>query len=170
MRFHAISVPRGKLNALSFPSVTDAHNLTLTFQTRFNVESESIFTQLVFEHSLRIRLRSDALDKKDDKKDDKKKKDKKGKKDTKGKSPSTATPASGETQTQSPTDTETDTLVESEEATPEGGHAKAKTGHLVGKINNLITTDSNTIQNSYQAIALCKISCLSSSRVFLTIL
>ncbi len=109
------------------------------------LRAESIFTQLVFEHSLRIRLKSDALDKKEDKKDDKKKK---GKKDTKGKSPSTATPASRETQTQSPAETETDTLVESEEAAPEGGHAKAKTGHLVGKINNLITTDASTIQNS----------------------
>ncbi len=104
---------------------------------------------------MRIRLKSDALDKKDDKKDGKKKRDKKGGKDTKGKSPSTATPASGDAQTQSSAETETDTLVDSEEATPEGGHAKAKTGHLVGKINNLVTTDAQTIQFSYQVITLC---------------
>ncbi len=95
---------------------------------------------------------------KDDKKDHTKKQAKKSKKEGKGKSPSSATPASGETPTQSSAVSGTGTPVESEEAAPEGGHAKAKTGHLVGKINNLITTDSSTIQSSFFIITLCEFS------------
>ncbi len=72
--------------------------------------------------------------------------DKKKQSDTKGKSPSSAIPGSGET----------NTLLESEGAAPKGGHAKAKTGQLVGKINNLITTDASTIQGSYTIITLCE--------------
>lgn len=37
-------------------------------------------------------------------------------------------------------------------AVPEGGHAREKTGALVGKINNLVTTDLLTIEHSYRIV------------------
>lgn len=74
-----------------------------------SVEIESSLTQLVFEHALRIRLKSEATEA--DKKDVTKK-----------------------------------TNVTSE--------AKEKTGQIVGKINNLVTTDIHTINNTWTAMTL----------------
>ena len=39
-----------------------------------------------------------------------------------------------------------------DEPTPEGGHLKEKTGALVGKINNLATTDATTLQDTWLLI------------------
>ena len=117
-------------------------------------ETESIFTQLVFEHALRIRLKTDALDEKS----------KDGGKTTKGnsgKSTGAATPSSVQEGSSSSaddasrgSDSSSETLVDSSEPATEGGHAQAKAGHLVGKINNLITSDLQTINNSYLAITI----------------
>lgn len=38
------------------------------------------------------------------------------------------------------------------EPVPEGGHVKEKTGALVGKINNLVTTDLSIIEDSYRVV------------------
>ena len=92
----------------------------------------------MFYHSIRIRLRSDE-------KEDKK-----------------AVEAATGASTPSATDAESAGASESEsvaggaagrdETTPEGGHLKEKTGALVGKINNLVTTDATTLQDSWLLI------------------
>lgn len=117
------------------------------------VEIECIFTQLVFEHSLRIRLKTDALDEKSND----------GGKTTKeesGKSTGAATPSlqggssssTGNNARQS--DGSSETLVDSNEPAPEGGHAQAKAGHLVGKMNNLISSDLQAINTSHMAVTI----------------
>ena len=117
-------------------------------------ETESIFTQLVFEHALRIRLKTDALD-------EKSKGSGKATKENSGESAGAATPSSVQEGSSSSADntargpdSSSETLVDSSEPAPEGGHAQAKAGHLVGKINNLITSDLRTISNSHHAVAI----------------
>lgn len=41
---------------------------------------------------------------------------------------------------------------EVEEPVPEGGHAKEKSKHLIGKINNLLTSDMTTISSAQDMI------------------
>ncbi|KAH8113755.1 P-loop containing nucleoside triphosphate hydrolase protein [Phellopilus nigrolimitatus] len=117
---------------------------------RTMVEATSVFTYLVFHHALRIRLKSDALD---NEKDGPKEKDTKKGADT---SPQASVePATTDAET--PADSEdvamTTAAASDTEPVPEGGHVKEKTGHLVGKINNLITTDMGAIQNTYYIVS-----------------
>ena len=117
-------------------------------------ETESIFTQLVFEHALRIRLKTDALD-------EKSKDGGKTAKENSGKGSGAATPSSVQEGSSSSvddtargSDSSSETSVDLNEPAPEGGHAQAKAGHLVGKLNNLITSDLRTISNSFHAVTM----------------
>lgn len=47
------------------------------------------------------------------------------------------------------------------EPVPEGGHVKEKTGALVGKINNLVTTDLSIIEDSYRVVEIRSYSHIS---------
>lgn len=76
-------------------------------------ETESVLTQLVFEHTLRIRLRDEGLDKLEESG-----KRKVGNKKTKSK------PKQG-----------------TDEVGSDKDKRKDKTGAIIGKINNLVTTD-----------------------------
>ncbi|KAH8108752.1 P-loop containing nucleoside triphosphate hydrolase protein [Phellopilus nigrolimitatus] len=121
----------------------------LYFSSRVNVETTSVFTYLIFHHSLRIRLKNDALD---DEKSKGKQKDAKKAADIS--TQSSATPAT--TYSETPAGEEdavpTTTAESDAEPVPEGGHAKEKTGHLLGKINNLITTDLTAISNAFHIV------------------
>jgi len=108
---------------------------------------ESALTQIVMEHALRMRLKSDALDKK---------KGKDGSKSTAASS-GTSTPhvpdsesEIGDVQTDVATVTETSTLVE--ELTMEGGQMKRQSANLVGKINNLITSDLGMVNHAHDVL------------------
>ncbi|TDL20538.1 P-loop containing nucleoside triphosphate hydrolase protein [Rickenella mellea] len=122
--------------------------------TTLITESDSLLTQLVFEHSLRIRMRSDLLEDN--------KKEKKGD-DTNGlasDAPSSGiTPTEDATSgTQTPADG-TQTPAESSESSkgePDGTtkdkapvKEKEKGAHLIGRINNLLTTDLNQLKFSH---------------------
>ena len=98
-------------------------------------EAESVITQLVFEHSLRIRIRGDGLGK------DSSVPSSSGTQDTSNttlaaeESASTsgnATPAEAEVEEELLKETEDASRVEIE---------KPKTAHLIGRINSLVTTD-----------------------------
>ena len=98
-------------------------------------EAESVITQLVFEHSLRIRIRGDGLGK------DSSAPSSNGTQDTSNttlaaeESASTsgdATPAEAEVEEELLKETEDAARVETE---------KPKTAHLIGRINSLVTTD-----------------------------
>ena len=111
------------------------------------MEIESILTQLVFEHSLRIRLRSNALDDKDDSENKGKKNfnvGESGQVSTHGTGTPSASRGDGEQETE-----DAGGLAESG---PDGGHSKEKTGHLVGKINNLITSDISGLSSSFDVV------------------
>ena len=87
---------------------------------------------LVFHHSIRIRLKSDSLDEKKDEK---------------------APVADTSTSTPSIPSAESGGEDESEdELTSKGSRLKEKTGALMGKINNLVTTDATTLQSSWQLV------------------
>ena len=92
------------------------------------MENESILTQLVLEHSLRIRLKSDALDKEEysTKEGMKKGTDRKD------------SDVSETLSTKGSANTGNEEVGRYAETGPDGGHAKEKTAHLIGKINNLI--------------------------------
>ena len=113
---------------------------------------ESALTQLVMEHALRMRLKGDALDEKKDKDESKS-----GKASTAASS-GTSTPRVpdseseiGDAQTDVATVTETSTLVE--EPTVEGGHMKKQSANLVGKINNLITSDVGKMNQAHDVLS-----------------
>jgi hypothetical protein len=142
-------------------------------QSIFSINNESILTQLVFDHSLRIQLRSDALDQTDEKKE-------KDEKSTE--QPSTAsTPAtesrpesepsqSGAQTPRQEASTSTaastsETIVEDVVAQPEGGHVQAKTQNIVGKINNLMTSDVDSIGLSYNLLFIRKYTLFTSRLV-----
>ena len=92
-----------------------------------DLQSESIFTQLIFERAMRIRLKSES------------------------KNESAGSTANEDT---SESVDETFEVDDRTEPIPEGGHVKAKTANLIGKINNLVTTDISTIQSSSQVVTL----------------
>lgn len=96
---------------------------------------------LVFHHSIRIRLKSDSLDEKKD--------EKAPVADT-----STSTPSipSAESGGEDESESVAGGSANQDELTPKGGRLKEKTGALVGKINNLVTTDATTLQSSWQLI------------------
>lgn len=118
-----------------------------------------MLTYLVFHHALRIRLKSDSLD---DKNGEKQKEDKKSVGSSSAHTSNT--PATSDTETIAgsddghvPTSSDGDaatsmTAVSDAEPTVEGGHAKEKTGHLVGKINNLLTSDLLSIISGYYVV------------------
>ncbi|KAI5122638.1 hypothetical protein M0805_008723 [Coniferiporia weirii] len=129
------------------------------FSSRITVEVTSVLPYLVFHHALRIRLKSDVLDEK---------KEGKGMGDPKSTDASTrtsTTPAaidvesdatSGDDQAPGSTDsnaTKTSTNVGDAEPAAEGGHGGEKADHLVGRINNLITTDLSAIAGFSQVVA-----------------
>ena len=98
-------------------------------------EAESVITQLVFEHSLRIRIRGDGLGK------DSSAPSSSGTQDTSNttlaaeeSAPTSgdATPAEAEVEEELLKETEDASRVETE---------KPKTAHLIGRINSLVTTD-----------------------------
>ena len=84
------------------------------------------------EHALRIRLKSDSM---------------KPKKQTSQANPgvSTSTTASSNPQD-----------AEAEESAPEGGHVKQESANLIGKINNLITTDLSKIGQAHEVLSIRK--------------
>lgn len=121
-----------------------------SLQTRIQVENASFISYLIFHHSLRIRIKSNVFDEKAEEKD---------KKDSSG---STSTHASS---TPDATDVESvhedvSELISDEsgaspsEPVPEGGHVNEKTGAMVGKINNLVTTDLSIVGLAYRAVDL----------------
>ena len=123
---------------------------------------ESVITQLVMEHALRIRLKSDALEDKKDKSS--KSTSQSGK--TSGANSGTSTPRIpdggdgseaqsefGDAETDVATITETSTLVE-EEPAPEGGHVKKQSADLVGRINNLITSDLSKVGEAHDVLTI----------------
>ena len=112
----------------------------------------SFVSYLVFHHSVRIRLKSDALD---EKKDDKKTgKDRSGGTSTQASTTPAATDAESIQGEGSESVSSGPTI--STEPAPEGGHVKEKTGALVGKINNLVTSDLATIEDSYRVVDVCE--------------
>ncbi|TDL17911.1 P-loop containing nucleoside triphosphate hydrolase protein [Rickenella mellea] len=134
-------------------------NQYLYESTIITIESDTLLTQLVFDHSLRIRMKNDLLD---DKKKDKKVDDKKAEESDATTSGSTPTvveeerPAEDTTSgAQTPADGALTPAEPSE--TPKGGidgvakdkapeKEKEKMKNLTGKINNLLTTDLNQIK------------------------
>ena len=113
---------------------------------------DSALTQLVMEHALRMRLKGDALDEKKDKDESK------SSKASTAASSGTSTPRVpdseseiGDAQTDVATVTETSTLVE--EPTVEGGHMKKQSANLVGKINNLITSDVGKMNQAHDVLS-----------------
>ena len=114
-----------------------------------------MITQLVFEHSLRIRLRSDILDEKKDNS-----KDKKGKKKDGGSTESGGGSSHGPATPSTPGGDRDQAVEGITEAGPDGGHGKEETGHLVGKINNLITGDISTLTRSYDILDFREYGCI----------
>ncbi|KAH8108771.1 hypothetical protein DFH11DRAFT_1057276 [Phellopilus nigrolimitatus] len=114
------------------------------------ISTTSVFTYLIFHHSLRIRLKNDALDEKS------KGKEKDAKKNADISTQASATPATTYTETTAgEEDAVPTTAVASDaEPVPDGGHSKEKTSHLLGKINNLITTDLAAVSDSYLIVFL----------------
>ena len=136
-------------------------------QSLFSINIESILTQVVFDHSLRIQLRSDALDNPEETKGNQKQ----STEDRSTMQPSGSTTPASESRPDSETPTSgaqtplpeastststaassSETVVAEAVAQPEGGHAKEKAGHLIGKINNLITSDIDEINVSYNLL------------------
>ncbi|OCB86631.1 P-loop containing nucleoside triphosphate hydrolase protein [Sanghuangporus baumii] len=129
----------------------------LYISTRMIVENGSVLTYLVFHHALRIRLKGESFDS-----DDEKAGGKDGTPTTNEDTQSTATPATTDTdQVDSEDTTEADaatstTAVSDTDARPavKEGQAQEKTGHLIGKINNLITSDLTSVSNLHEVAQL----------------
>ena len=126
---------------------------------------DSALTQLVMEHALRMRLKGDALD---DNKDKGSEKGSKSGKSSPAPSSGTSTPRVPETEselgdaeTDVATITETSTLVD--ELTVEGGQVKKQSANLIGKINNLASTDLNNIANGRAFLYVCELKLFSCS-------
>ncbi|KAI5122641.1 hypothetical protein M0805_008725 [Coniferiporia weirii] len=119
----------------------------LYVSTHIVVENSSVFTYLVFHHALRIRLKSNLLLNENDKA-----KEENGR-STNGSTPASTTPTAADEEPvpgsggdQTPCIADADavtasTSVGGAEQTAKSGHASEKTEQLIGKINNLITTD-----------------------------
>lgn len=117
-----------------------------------DVENESVMTYLIFHHSLRIRLKGNTFDSNSEENKTESKTI-----DTEDNSTqTTVTPVATNTE-ETETDTATSTTAVSESgSTPKdsGGHAQEKTGHLIGQINNLITSDVTAVRNTYNVVTL----------------
>ncbi|EJC97738.1 P-loop containing nucleoside triphosphate hydrolase protein [Fomitiporia mediterranea MF3/22] len=132
------------------------YNQWLYEATRIIVENGSVFTYLVFHHALRIRLKSDSLDS-----------------DT-GKGSNNDIPETNEENTQTtetPATTDADSSTEeasnvapastttaasgfsSQQATKDK-NSQERTGHIIGKINNLITSDLTALADLHYVTTL----------------
>lgn len=127
---------------------------------------DSALTQLVMEHALRMRLKGDALDEKADKTSQDESKSGKSSPAPKSGTSTLRVPETeselGDAETDVATVTETSTLVE--EPTVEGGHVKKQSANLIGRINNLITSDLNLMNQAHDALAVRE--CISSLMEF----
>ncbi|KAL5499199.1 hypothetical protein ACEPAH_1717 [Sanghuangporus vaninii] len=129
----------------------------LYISTRMIVENGSVLTYLVFHHALRIRLKGESFDSDDDKAGGKD-----GTLTTNEDTQTTATPATIDTDVVGSEDTtEADaatstTAVSDTDARPavKEGQSQEKTGHLIGKINNLITSDLTSVGNLHEIVQL----------------
>lgn len=122
-------------------------------QTRTIAETDSIITQLVFEHSLRIRLNQGESGK-----DESKSKEGASRKDQTAESSSTTTAEASE-DTAVETDIEIDDNSDAEtvisvQEPEKKTDTKTETKHIVGRINNLITSDLETLDYSYTTLLL----------------
>ncbi|TDL15052.1 P-loop containing nucleoside triphosphate hydrolase protein [Rickenella mellea] len=143
------------------------YNQYLYESTIIAVESDTLLTQLVFEHSMRIRLKNDILE---DKKKDRGRDDKKTLSSDATSSGTTPTVVEEESPTvdttagtQTPAKGVQPSTDSSESLTREtGGVAKKssavkkkeKGANLVGRINNLLTTDVNQIKYTQDVLML----------------
>lgn len=109
-----------------------------------------MITQLVYHHSVRIRLKDDILEEKKGKEDKKKTDDKLSGTGT----PGSVTPST--TDVESAHDDEAESATSEStitpEPTPQHEDARERTGAIVGKINNLVTMDLTNINSSYQIL------------------
>ena len=115
------------------------------------MELISTFTYLVFQHSLRIRFKSDT--------DDKEKEENEEASTDSAATPMTAEADSGATsrdatEVESESRAETDTLVTVDSTPPKEDQAKERAAHLTGKINNLLTADITTITDFFNVVAI----------------
>lgn len=115
--------------------------------TRIFVEQQSVLSYVIFHHALRIRMKS-TIEAEEDK----------TKKAEPSREPSTTTQSSASTTDVSESevsDTESTAVDDSSEETIVAEKSnKPKADHLLGKINNLLTTDLNAISNSYNNLTL----------------
>ena len=122
------------------------------------VETGSAFTYVVFHHALRIRLKSNILDSGGDTGDSKN--DIVTSSDsTRSTTAATMTPGTNTPHSEETTDTGATTPTASEgvanpTAQPMDDKPEEKTGHLIGKINNLITTDLSAVANIQEIVEL----------------
>ncbi|KLO18945.1 P-loop containing nucleoside triphosphate hydrolase protein [Schizopora paradoxa] len=136
---------------LAFGPVLTAflNNQWLYDGTRTIAETDSIMTQLVFEHSLRIRLNQGESGEKSEST---------SKKDSFTETASSTVEASEDTAVETEVDSDdnesdAETVV-SEPDTEKRTDMKTETKHIVGRINNLITSDLTTIDYSYASLLL----------------
>ncbi|EJC97739.1 P-loop containing nucleoside triphosphate hydrolase protein [Fomitiporia mediterranea MF3/22] len=119
------------------------YNQWLFESTRIQVENASVFTYLVFHHALRIRLKSDSPDS-----DTEKGSSKDIPETTEDSTQTTDTPATtdGDSSTEeasdiAPASSTTAASNSSSQQDTKEKNSQERTGHIVGKINNLITSD-----------------------------
>lgn len=124
-------------------------------------------TYLVFHHSLRIRLNSNTLDSGAQKEEDKAQSN-----STDDDSQSTATPAMADEEEDTVFDDEdaatTATAVSSSDVNPDlkdNDDLQKKTGDLLGKINNLITSDLFVMANADLSLAIRGFEILFKSHI-----
>ena len=118
------------------------------------VENGSVLTYLVFHHALRIRLKGESLDIDDEKKDNKDTTP-----TTNEDTQTTATPATTDTDaagseetTDADAATSTTAVSDTDTKSSKEGQVQEKTGHLIGKINNLITSDLTSVGNLHEIV------------------
>lgn len=119
-------------------------------QTRIQVENASFISYLIFHHSVRIRIKSNVFDEKAEEKD---------KEDSSGEISTHASSIPDATEVESIHEDVSELISDESgaspsEPVPEGGHVKEKTGAMVGKINNLVTTDLSIVGLAYRAVDL----------------
>lgn len=113
------------------------------------VETESLLTQLVFEHSLRIRMRGDALE------DDASKPENMNA--VLPHAASSAAPANlSDERSKKVAAKKGNIKAGASDVVPRGGRVEPKANQLVGKINNLITTDIQQINFANKVSAIRK--------------
>ena len=113
------------------------------------VENGSVLTYLVFHHALRIRLKGESLDIDD----------KDTTPTTNEDTQTTATPATTDTDaagseetTDADAATSTTAVSDTDTKSSKEGQVQEKTGHLIGKINNLITSDLTSVGNLHEIV------------------